>query len=408
MKIAYFDCLSGASGDMILAALLDAGLLEATLRENLKGLHLDTFELNVQQVQKSGFRATQVRVTIHQHSPPRRLGEIQAIIQSSALHPLVQENALKIFERLASVEAGIHGKTISEVHLHELSGDDTIVDVLGSLVGIQQLGIERIVVSPIPLGRGFVDSAHGMIPLPAPATLELLKGAPVFGSPLEAELITPTASVIFSELAHSFGAIPPMRLEAVGYGAGMRDLPVPNILRVIIGTAQGNTGSASIETLSLLETNLDDFNPQFYEPVISHLFEAGAVDVYLSPIQMKKNRPGTMLSVLCHPNESEILESILFNETSTLGVRRRLIERHALPRTTRQVQTTWGKVRIKIAELGEGKLKAAPEFEDCRALAEQHKIPIKDVYLQAQIRAQQWLQELRNDLSKSEDFQEYA
>jgi hypothetical protein len=190
-----------------------------------------------------------------------------------------------------------------------------------------------------------------------------------------------------------------MRLEAVGCGAGMRDLPVPNILRVLIGTAQGSSGPFNVETLSLLETNLDDFNPQFYEPVIGHLFEAGAVDVYLSSIQMKKNRPGTLLSVLCFPQEADKLEGVLFDETSTLGVRRQLIERHALPRATRQVQTTWGKVRIKIAVLGSGRLKAAPEFEDCRALAELHNIPIKDVYLEAQIQGQQWLLEAGDEKS---------
>jgi len=389
MKIAYFDCFSGASGDMILSSLLYAGLPEAILREGLKRLNLDTFELHVQQVLKSGFRATQVRVEVHQQSPPRRLDEIEAIIRSSALDLEVQEKALRIFERLASVEAGIHGKELSEVHLHELSGDDTIVDVVGSLIGFQQLGIEQIVVSPIPLGRGTIEAAHGKIPLPAPATLELLKNAPVYGSPLEVELVTPTAAVLFSELAYSFGAIPPMRLEAVGYGAGTRDLPVPNLLRLLIGTSEGSTGPANVETLCLLETNLDDFNPQFYEPVMSHLFEAGAVDVYLSPIQMKKNRPGTLLSMLCLPQEAEKLESILFSETSTLGVRRRLTERLALTRTTGQVQTTWGKVRIKIAEPGGGRQKFSPEYEDCRALAEQHHIPIKDVYLEAQIKGQE-------------------
>jgi len=286
------------------------------------------------------------------------------------------------------------------VHLHELSGDDTIVDVVGSLVGIRQLGIEQVVVSPIPLGRGTVEAAHGKIPLPAPATLELLKNAPVYGSPLEVELVTPTAAVLFSELAYSFGAIPPRRLEAVAYGAGTRDLPVPNLLRLLIGTSEGSTGPANVETLCLLETNLDDFNPQFYEPVMSHLFEAGAVDVYLSPIQMKKNRPGTLLSMLCLPQEAEKLESILFSETSTLGVRRRLTERLALTRTTGQVQTTWGKVRIKIAELGGGRQKFSPEYEDCRALAEQHHIPIKDVYLEAQFKGQEWLQESGNELNK--------
>jgi pyridinium-3,5-bisthiocarboxylic acid mononucleotide nickel chelatase len=404
MKIAYFDCLAGASGDMILAALLDAGLTETSLREGLKALQLDTFDLTIQTVLKNGFRATQLQVKTLQESPPRRLEEIYSILQASRLEAGIREKAGQIFERLASVEAGIHGKSPAEVHLHELSADDTVVDVVGALVGIQELGIERIVCSPLPLGRGFVQSAHGPLPLPAPATLELLQGVPVFGSQAEFELVTPTAAVLLTTLAHEFGVIPSMRLERVGYGAGQRDLPNPNLLRVILGTMPSVDSAAGVETLYLLETNLDDFNPQFYEQIFQHLFEAGAVDVFLTPIQMKKNRPGSLLSLLCSPGNVEALEAILFNETSTLGVRRRMLERRALPRTTREIQTPWGTVRIKIARLGEGILKAAPEYEDCRLLAEQYNLPVREVYLEAQVATQAWLNEAGKDLEFPQNF----
>lgn len=408
MKIAYFDCLSGASGDMILAALLDAGLSEVTLRERLAGLHLGTVELVIQPVLKNGFKATRVQVMTNLRSPERKLGEINALIQSSDLDPTIRDRALQIFARLAGVEARIHGKSPTELHLHELSGDDTIVDVVGTLFGMQELGIEQIVVSPLPVGRGFVDSAHGKIPLPAPATLELLKGAPLTGSPLDVELVTPTAAVLFAELAHSFGAIPPMLLESVGYGAGAMDLPAPNLLRVLIGNSSDHVGYADLQTLVLLETNLDDFNPQFYEPVVNHLFEAGAADVFLSSILMKKNRPAILLSVLCQPHLMTKMEEILFAETSTLGVRRQLIERHALQRTIREVQTSWGTVRLKIARLGDSSIKAAPEFDDCRALAELNQIPVKDVYLEAQLQFQRGLGETGRDSTQPGDTNEFA
>lgn len=390
MKLAYFDCPAGAGGDMILAALLDAGLPEAALREGLETLHLDTCQLEVRKVTKSGFRATHARVRLQQDSPARKLADIEAIIRSSDLEPAVSEKALKMFRRLAGVEAAIHGKDISEVHLHELSGDDTIVDVTGALLGLQLLGIEQVVVSPLPLGRGFVDAAHGRLPLPAPATLELLQGAAVYGSPLEAELVTPTAALIFSEVANSFGAIPPMLLQSIGYGAGTLNLPEPNILRVLLGSTPPEPASATLQSMCLLETNLDDFNPQFYEPLMGHLYQAGAADVFLTPVQMKKNRPGTLLSVLCRPEQADSIERVLFVETSTLGVRRETVERRSLPRRTEVVHTRWGSVQIKVADLGSGRLKAAPEYEDCRTLAEKHQVPVKDVYLEAQQQCLQW------------------
>jgi len=379
MKVAYFDCIAGASGDMILGALLDAGLPEATLREQLALLRLADFDLRCRRVDKNGFSAIKVEVLVHDDVPARHLPEIEAIVLNSDLSPTIKEQAVAIFRRLGEVEADIHGTTLEQVHLHELGGIDTIVDVVGTLAGLEALGVERIVVSPLPLGRGFVRGAHGPIPLPAPATMALLKGMPVVGSDLELELVTPTGAVLLSSLAAEFGSIPAMTLEAVGYGAGGRDLLIPNVLRLLLGQ-QATANSAATETLSLLETNIDDLNPEIYEYVIARLFDTGALDVFLAPLQMKKNRPATLLRVLCRPNDADMLMAILFAETSTLGVRQQTVLRHCLARWSQIVETPFGPVRVKVASWGEGQVKAAPEYEDCRRLAESSGVPLREVY----------------------------
>ena len=264
------------------------------------------------------------------------------------------------------------------------------MDVVGALIGLDALGIERVYASPLPLGRGFVRGAHGSIPLPAPATLALLvhgslsgEGVPVIGSDLEVELVTPTGAALLSSLAIAFGPIPPMTLRAVGYGAGGRDLPIPNVLRLLVGD-QATSHQIVTQTLALLETNVDDLNPEIYEYVMARLFEAGALDVFLSPIQMKKNRPATLLRVLCRPDEAEALNSILFAETSTLGVRQQLVVRHCLARTTHTVETPYGPVRVKLAEWGDNQVKVAPEYDDCRQLAEAKGVPLREVYRAAE------------------------
>jgi uncharacterized protein (TIGR00299 family) protein len=383
MRIAYFDCIAGASGDMILGALLDAGLPEAMLRERLADLQLDDFELHPRRVVKNGFSATKVDVLVANDVPARHLPEIENIVTESDLSPSIKEQAIAIFRRLGEVEAGIHGTTIDHVHLHELGGVDTIVDVVGALVGLEGLGVERVYASPLPMGRGFVQGAHGAIPLPAPATLSLLESVPMVGSDLDVELVTPTGAVLLSSLAVDFGSIPAMTLRAVGYGAGGRDLPIPNVLRVLIGD-QATPNDAITQTLMSLETNIDDLNPEIYEYVMDRLFEAGALDVFFSPIQMKKNRPATLLRALCQPDDADVLMTILFAETSTLGVRQQVVTRHCLTRTARTVETPYGPVRVKVAELGEGRVKAAPEYGDCRRLAEASGVPLREVYRAAE------------------------
>jgi uncharacterized protein (TIGR00299 family) protein len=379
MKTAYFDCIAGASGDMILGALLDAGLSEEMLRQQLAALKLGAFDLRCRRVLKSGFSAIKVDILVADEVPARRLPEIEAILVASDLSRTIKDQATTIFRRLGEVEANIHGTTPDQVHLHELGGIDTIVDVVGTLIGLDALGVDRVYVSPLPVGRGFVSGAHGPIPLPAPATIALLERIPVVGVDLEVELVTPTGAVLVSSLATDFGSIPSMRLAAVGYGAGGRDLPIPNILRLLLGD-QPVPQDAITETLMMLETNIDDLNPEIYDYVMARLFDAGGLDVFLSPIQMKKNRPGTLLRALCRPGDADGLISILFAETSTLGVRQQLVTRQCLARTIHTVRTIYGPVRVKVARWGETQMKAAPEYDDCRRLAEMRGIPLNEVY----------------------------
>jgi len=390
VKIAYFDCIAGASGDMILGAMLDAGLAETTLRERLAALRLIDFDLRCQRVQKSGFSAVKVDVRVADTVPERHLSEIEHIVEGSDLSQDVKERAIAIFRRLGQAEANIHGTTVEEVHLHELGGVDTIIDVVGTLVGLDALGIERVYASPLPLGRGFVRGAHGQIPLPAPATVAVLEGVPVVGSELEVELVTPTGAVLLASLAEAFGPIPAMTLRAVGYGAGGRDLPIPNVLRLLVGEGE-SPGDIVTGTLAMLETNIDDLNPEIYDYVMARLFGAGALDVFLSSIQMKKNRPATLLHVLCQPGDAAGLTAILFAETSTLGVRQHTVLRHALARSIHSVETSYGTVRVKVARWAEGQVKVAAEYEDCRRLAELHGLPLREVYRTAEREAERTL-----------------
>lgn len=379
MKIAYFDLIAGASGDMILGALIDAGLQEDRLRQRLADLKIDDFELQIQRVEKNGFCAAQVDVIVAEDVPTRHVADIVEIINKSDLEADIQKQAIAIFKRMGEVEARIHGTTIDNVHLHELSGVDTIVDVVGALVGIDELGIEKVYASPVPLGRGLAHGAHGEFPIPAPATLGLLEGVPIVGHNLDKELVTPTGAALLTHLAASFGPLPAMTLRSVGYGAGGRNLPIPNVLRLLIGDAADDDGLIQ-ETLAMLETNLDDMNPEFYEYVMDKLFEIGALDVFLTPAQMKKNRPGTRVSVVCKPQDAPHLQEILYSETSTLGIRLVEVRRTSLPRSSRTVQTRFGPVRVKIATLPDGKKKAAPEYEDCRKLAAEKSVSIRKIY----------------------------
>jgi len=324
MKIAYFDCFAGASGDMVLGALLDAGLDAQTLRERLRGLKLPGWELDVRRIRKNDLAATAVTVVVHDEGHERTLGDIEALIGNSELDSAEKESALRIFRRLAEAEARVHGCSPAEVHFHEVGAVDAIVDVVGAVCGLKRLGVEAVYASPLPLGRGFARSAHGKLPLPAPAVVELLRGVPVVGASTDGETVTPTGAAILTTLAKSFGPPPTMRLLAAGYGAGRRDADYPNALRVLLGETEE---TAVAETILSIETNIDDMNPQLYEHVFGRLFAAGALDAWVAPVYMKKNRPGNVLSVLCQPAYDAAVSEVVFHETTTLGLRRQWIER---------------------------------------------------------------------------------
>jgi len=382
MKVLYFDLIGGASGDMILAALIDAGVPAEKLEEMLAGLKLDEFDLNASSISKNGFQATKVDVVVGEQPPERHLNEILAVIRNSSLPLSIQNRAIRVFQKIASVEAGIHNKPIDQIHLHELGGTDTIVDVAGALLALDFLQVSHVYASPVPLGSGFIHGAHGQIPLPAPATMGLLKGVPVKRTEIEAELITPTGAALLAELVDDFSPPPKMKVDAIGYGAGTRDLPVPNLLRVMIGEST-EEGDQIKENLILLESNLDDLNPEIYPYVMESLFNAGALDVCFVPIQMKKNRPGTQIQVLSEIQKAEKMRAILFKETSTLGIRQTQVDRYSLSRIIKEVTTSYGVVKIKVAGEGTNFQKVSPEFEDCQKLARQNNIPIQKVFQEA-------------------------
>ena len=376
MRIAYFDCFAGASGDMILGALLDAGLNLDDLRERLSALRLPDWRLNARRVLKRGLAATSVEIESETEPIERTLGDIDALIADSALPEHDRTLVLGIFRRLAEAEARVHDIPPAEVHFHEVGAVDAILDVAGAVSGLSLLGIETIHASPLSLGRGFVRAGHGVLPLPAPAVVELLRGVPVVGVETDGETVTPTGAAILTTLAKSFGPLPAMRLSSVGYGAGRRDAEYPNALRVLLGETAEN---ADVETVLLIQTNIDDMNPQLYEHVFGQLFAAGALDVWLSPAHMKKNRPGNVLSVLCRPAHEATVRDVIFRETTTLGLRRQFIERRSLPREIRTVSTRFGQARVKLA-LADGRvLRAIPEYEDCKRLAEANAVPLRDV-----------------------------
>jgi uncharacterized protein (TIGR00299 family) protein len=382
MKIAYFDCFAGASGDMILGALLDAGLDEAAWRAGLEKLDLSGYEIQVKKVHKGPIAATQVEVLCEESRVHRHLGDIEALINASGLPLPVQERSVAVFRRLAQAEARVHGESIENVHFHEVGAVDAIVDVVGAALGLWMMEVEEVYVSALPMGHGFVDCAHGRLPLPAPATVELAQGLPVVNLDVEAELVTPTGAALLSTLGTGFGAWPSMVLEQTGYGAGQRDLEFPNVLRLLVGRSCAAL-DAPTQNVEVLEANIDDMNPEFYGHVIQRLLDAGALDVYLTPVYMKKNRPGVVLSVSCRAEDSQRLAALVFAETTTIGIRRIKTERWALAREYVAVQTPFGEVGVKLARLGEQVVNASPEYEDCRRLALEHGVPLKEVYAAA-------------------------
>lgn len=379
MKLIYLDCCSGLAGNMLLGALMELGVGEEALRAELAGLRLAGWRLTARQVKKGALSATLAEVEVTAPQPHRNLTDILALIADSTLPAPVKERSAAVFHRLAQAEAEVHGEPVEQVHFHEVGAVDAIIDVVGTVAGLHRLGVEKVFCSALPLARGWVQTAHGALPLPAPATALLLRNVPTYGVEGEAELVTPTGAALAAALAESFGPQPPMVLRAVGLGAGNADLPHPNVLRAFLGESAAPTDEIT-ERLALLETNIDDMNPEFYESVMARVFAAGALDVYLTPIIMKKSRPAVLLSALCSLSDKDAVFRAIIAESTTLGVRIQELERRCLAREFREVETPWGKVRIKVARL-EGKIvSAAPEYEDCKRLANQHNLPVREIY----------------------------
>jgi uncharacterized protein (TIGR00299 family) protein len=383
-KIAYFDCFSGASGNMILGALFSAGLSQEDLQHELNKLNVSGFHLKVNQVKRQGIAALHVEVEIEETHVHRHLHHIVDLLEKSVLEQRVKDDCRRIFTRLAEAEAKIHQTTIEKIHFHEVGALDAIVDVVGAVAGLRKLGVETIYVSPFSLGTGFTVCAHGKIPLPAPATVELLTGKPVRYTDIEAELVTPTGAAILSTLGTHFGTPPAMSFDQIGYGAGTRELPIPNVLRLFLGQRIEESPAYESDTVSVIEANIDDMNPQFYDHLFEKLFAAGALDVYTTPIMMKKNRPGIVLSVIAPCELRQQLTTIILTETTTIGVRWQDLNRAKAQREFRTVETQYGQVRVKIARFGGKVVTIAPEYEDCKQLAQAYpEIPLKQIYQEA-------------------------
>ena len=378
MRIAYGDLIGGVSGDMFVAALLDLGLPIKKLTSELTKIPTLEFKLRASKKTVSAIRATRFQPICSKSESTRSWKLIRTLIAKSKLHSDVKEIGINIFSRLAEVEGKIHRVPPERVHFHEIGATDSIIDIMAAAIGCHELAINSLHFSRIPLGRGMTESRHGRLPVPAPATLELLKGIPVQGIDVEGETVTPTGAAIVRSLGKGFGIQPAMTVEKIGYGAGQKEFPGrPNLFRLLLGSDEMPWKE---EEMLVMETNIDDMNPEFYDYVVDRLFAAGARDVFLSPIQMKKNRPATLLQVITEPDKREPLANVLFHETSTIGVRYYSVGRMILNRTSTTVKTRFGRVAIKVIEHPDGTRRATPEYDDLKRIAAANKIPLKRLY----------------------------
>jgi len=387
MKAAYFDCFSGISGDMTLGALVDAGCPLDVLRAKLQGLQVPGWQISSEKVWKNGMSATYVRVKTEDTHTHRSLTTILGILGKSNLDHRVKQRASAIFTKLGEAEAAVHDLPLEKIHFHEVGAVDAIVDIVGACIGFEELGFEKFACSPLNVGGGTAKMAHGILPVPAPATARLLMGRPTYSNGVQKELVTPTGAAIVSTLCETFGPQPAMIVSAIGYGAGTVDLETqPNVLRIMVGEVAEQAIDSHGGTIRVLEANLDDMNPQIFGYLLEKALAAGALDVYGTPVQMKKSRPGTQVTILCKPEDEAKFQEMLFAETTTLGVRSHLVERRALPREFVNVSTRFGEIRIKIAREDGRVQHASPEFEDCRKLAEEKNVPLREVMEQAMLR----------------------
>jgi uncharacterized protein (TIGR00299 family) protein len=382
VRVGYFDCFSGAAGDMTLAALVDAGVYRRAIQQAVASLGLPC-ELTFETVRRGGFRATYAKVVAPEEHVHRHWHHIEALIDKSTLTPRQKDLAKRIFLKLGEAEASVHGVDLSKIHFHEVGAVDSIADIVGSAVGLDLLGVDRYEASPVPTGRGWVKAAHGRMPLPAPATAELLRGVPLAESFLDGEMTTPTGAAILTTVVERFAPLPALTIESIGLGAGTRETPgQANILRLFVGTLEL---AAASDRVWVLETNLDDLPGEIVGYTMTTLMDSGALDAFVTPIQMKKNRPGVMVSVLCDETKIPTLEAVLFRETATLGIRRYPVSRHKLKRQALDVETPFGPVRGKLGWLDNRLPAFSPEFDDCARIAAARSVPLREVYEAAQL-----------------------
>jgi uncharacterized protein (TIGR00299 family) protein len=379
MKIAYLDCFSGVSGDMFVGSLLDAGLPFERLQTTLSGLKLSGYRISAKKEGRNGIFGTRFSVSLREEEQKvRHLDDIKAILKDSELSVSVVDSCIEVFEKLAVIEGEIHHTSPNEIHFHEVGALDSIVDIVATIAGVKLLGIEKLHASRIPVGRGMTASAHGNIPVPSPATIALLRGIPIYDSGQDVEMVTPTGATLITSLCSSFGSMPAMMVDTVGYGVGSRVLPDrPNLLRILIGKDTDKVGS---DTVVVLESNLDDMSPELLGYLMDRLFDAGARDVSFSPIQMKKNRPGIQLQVVGMPEDREKLTGIIFGESTALGIRYSFSQRAVLKREELVVESPWGKMSVKKVTNQDGKILLLPEYEECRRIAKERNIALRDVY----------------------------
>jgi len=379
MKIAYFDCFAGISGDMILGAFIDLGVPAEFVEENIRKIPLEPFRLEINTAARMGIHGRQVKVVVEDRDKHvRNYQDIRSLIENSRLLDTVKDLSLRIFGRLAEVEASIHNCPKESVHFHEIGGVDAVVDVVGAALCVERLGINEAFASEIPVGKGFVNCLHGILPVPTPASLGLLAGVPVYGTGVSHELVTPTGAAILTSLAGDFGHMPNMLVKQVGYGVGERDLKeMPNLLRVVLGEPDL---AYETDRVTIVETNIDDMNPEIFGFVMERLFEDGALDVVLIPVFMKKNRPGTMVQVICKETDREAMVRRILSETTATGVRHYRADRAKLQRKIKEATTSYGKLRVKEISGPAGSVYVVPEYEDCKKIALEKKIPLKVVY----------------------------
>jgi pyridinium-3,5-bisthiocarboxylic acid mononucleotide nickel chelatase len=386
VRVAYFDCIAGISGDMTLAALVDCGADLDAIREGLAALPLEPYEIEASEIETHGLRAARIDVRAPTTPLIRTYSSIRMLLDAADLPAQVLTTAQRIFRRLAEAEARVHRKEVELVTFHEVGGIDSIVDIVGTSIALDLLGIERVFSSPIPTGTGMVRTDHGLLPLPAPAVVELLRGAPMYSRQVSAELVTPTGAAILSAVAEGYGGLPLMEVEAAGYGAGSTDVGFPNVLRVLVGEEserRGEAGGAATTGEVVLSTNVDDLSPEMYEYVLERLLSSGAQDAWLTPIVMKKSRPAVTISVLCAAARESDLRRILFRETGTLGIRSTPVTKHALERDVLKVETSAGPIAVKVGLLDGHPVTVAPEYEDCARAARESGIPARDVHEEA-------------------------